>query len=80
MYEYKMVQVPPSIEVKASKHNGQEAAVYLETIANQYAAEGWEFYRIDSVGVQVQAGCFDALAGRKASNSTYYVISFRRPR
>lgn len=80
MYEYKMVQVPPNIEVKASKHKGNEAAVYLESIANQYAEQGWEFYRVDTVGVAVQVGCFDALAGKKATNSAYYVITFRKPR
>lgn len=80
MYYYKMVQVPPTIEVKASKHRGNEAAVYLQSIANEEAEEGWEFYRIDSIGVQVKAGCFDALMGKKASNTSYYVITFRRPR
>lgn len=80
MYQYKMVQVPPNIAVKASNHKGNEAAVYLESIANQYAEQGWEFYRVDSVGVQVQVGCFDALRGKKESMETYYVITFRKPR
>lgn len=80
MYRYKMVQVPPNIEVKASLHKGNEAAAYLETIANQFAEEGWEFYRIDTIGVAVKAGCFDALAGKKDSLSNYYVITFRQPR
>ncbi|WKN21482.1 hypothetical protein [Azotobacter vinelandii] len=80
MYQYKMVQVPPNIEVKANKHQGNEAALYLESIANRYAEEGWEFYRVDSVGVQVQVGCFDALMGKRASVNTYYVITFRKPR
>ena len=80
MYVYKMVQVPPNIEVKANKHRGNEAAVYLETVVNEYASEGWEFYRIDSIGVSVKAGCFDALKGKKDSMASYYVISFRKPR
>lgn len=79
MYVYKMVQVPPNIEVRASSHKGNEAALYLQTIANEYAEDGWEFYRIDSIGVQVQAGCFEALMGKKASNASYYVITFRKP-
>lgn len=80
MYVYKMVQVPPNIEVKANKHRGNEAAVYLETVVNDYASEGWEFYRIDSIGVSVKAGCFDALKGHKDSMASYYVISFRKPK
>lgn len=35
MYHYKMVQVPPNIQVQASKEKGNEAAVYLQSIANK---------------------------------------------
>lgn len=80
MYQYKMVQVPPNIQVQASKHKGNEAAMYLQGIANEYAEDDWEFYRIDTIGVQVSVGCFDALRGKKASNASYYVITFRKPR
>lgn len=80
MYIYKMVQVPPNIEVRAKEHRGNEAAVYLENVVNSYAEDGWEFYRIDTVGVSVKAGCFDALLGKKNMLSSYYVISLRKPR
>lgn len=78
MYEYKMVQIPPNISVQMKKHRGNEAAAYLETIVNEYAAEGWEFHRVDSIGVEVQPGCFGGLGGAKAGMTSYYVISFRR--
>jgi hypothetical protein len=59
-------------------HKGNEAAAYLESVVNKYANEGWEFQRVDSIGVQVQPGCFDALRGKKAVDSSYYVITFRK--
>ncbi len=77
MYEYKMVQIPPNIAVQMKAHKGNEAAAYLESVVNEYASKGWEFHRIDSIGVELQPGCFDALFGKKTENSTYYVISFR---
>lgn len=80
MYQYKMVQIPPGIAVRASEHRGNEAAAYLEEIVNDYAEEGWEFYRIDSMDIQVQPGCLGALFGKKGDQDTYYVITFRRPR
>ncbi|WP_445399897.1 hypothetical protein [Zobellella sp. An-6] len=80
VYEYKMVQVPPNISVEKKNHKGNEAAAYLQDIANTMANDGWEFYRIDSVGVSVQPGCFGALTGSRAEQSLYYVISFRRPK
>jgi len=77
MYEYKMVQVPPNISVQMKDHKGNEAAKYLEQVVNEYASEGWEFYRIDSIGVQLQPGCMGALSGKKAEERIYYVITFR---
>jgi len=78
MYEYKMVQVPPNISVGAKAHKGNEAAMYLQNVVNECASLGWEFYRIDSFGVNIQPGCFDALSGKRAEQNLYYVITFRK--
>ena len=43
MYSCKMVRIPPNIEVEQKDHSGNEAAAYLEGVAKQYAADGWEF-------------------------------------
>ena len=51
--KYKMIQVPPTISVKEKEHKGTEAAVYLESVVNQMAAQGWQFYRVDSIGVEL---------------------------
>ena len=77
-YIYKMVQIPPAISVKEKSHKGNEAAIYLEQVINQMAEQDWEFYRIDSVGVQVEPGCLSSLFGQKTVETTYYVISFRK--
>lgn len=79
MYQYKMVQVPPNIEVSADKHKGNEAAVYLEGIVNSNARDGWEFYRVDGIGVNVKPGCLAGLLGQKEVLTTYHVVSFRKP-
>ena len=78
MYDYFMVQVPPNIRVV--KSSGNDAAAYLQGIANQYAAQGWEFYRVDTVGVVVAPGCLASLLGAKSSDLTYYVVTFRKPK
>lgn len=77
MYKYKMIQIPPNISVQMKAHKGNEAAAYLESVVNEYASQGWEFYRVDSIGVELQPGCFSALGGKKAESSVYYVITFR---
>lgn len=79
-YEYKMLQIPPTIVVKAHEHRGNEAAYYLQSISNQEAQQGWEFYRVDTVGVVTQPGCLGVLLGQKQTMIEYYVVTFRRQR
>ena len=79
-YEYKMIQIPPTISVQASQHKGNEAAQYMEAIANSHAEQGWEFYRVDTLSVSIPPGCLAALFGDKGSQSQYYVMTFRRRR
>lgn len=78
-YTYKMVQVPPTILVKQKEHRGNEAAVYLQTVVSEHAEQGWEFQRVDAIGVQVQPGCLASLLGQRTSEVTYYVVTLRRP-
>lgn len=75
-FEYKMVQIPPTIVIREQK--GSEAAAYLESLVNRHASEGWEFYRVDPIGVRVQPGCLGALMGVRAGEAMYYVVTFRK--
>lgn len=77
-FTYKMVQIPPNVLVKGSTTQGTEAAYYLESVVNEHAAEGWEFFRVDPIGVHTQPGCLAGLLGQHASEVTYYVITFRK--
>jgi len=77
-YEYKMMQIPPTITVKAKDERGNEAAYYLQSLANEQAGQGWEFYRVDTVGVVSQPGCLASLLGAKQVMVEYYVVTFRR--
>ena len=76
-YQYKMVQIPANISVSGVER-GREAAQYLENVVNQEARQGWEFYRVDEIGVEVRPGCLMALFGQKATYTQYYVVTFRR--
>lgn len=79
MYTYKMQQVPPNISIESKGQKGNEAAAYLEAVVNEQARNGWEFHRVDPIGVQVRPGCLASLFGQKADETTYYVITFRKP-
>ena len=79
MYEYRMIQIPRTISITAKAHRGNEAAAYLEGIVNEMASDGWDFNRVDAIGVNMQPGCLGALGGARASQSVYYVVTFSRP-
>lgn len=76
-YEYKMVQLPRTFVLK--QDTGNEIAIYLQQLATQHAHHGWEFHRIDSVGVAVSPGCLAAFAGAKQTMTYYNIATFRRP-
>lgn len=78
MYTYKMVQIPPAITVKQKEAKGQEAAWYLQELVNRAAAEGWEFYRVDEVGVLATAGCMAKVFGGGNVYTNYFVVTFRK--
>ena len=77
-YEYKMVQVPPTIKVKAKEERGNEAAIYLKSLVDKHAVEGWEYYRVDTIGVLTEPGCLASLIGTKQTLIQHYVVTFRR--
>ena len=85
VYEYNMVQIPPAISVSGAEH-GTEAATYLQTLANDQAHQGWDFFRIDVIGVELRPGCLGGvlsmitggLLGGEITYTNYYVVTFRR--
>lgn len=78
LYDFKMVQLPKTFVLQ--KDTGTEIAAYLEKLSNDMNAQGWQFYRIDSVGVEVQPGCLGILTGVKQTMTYYNVVTFRRVR
>lgn len=75
-----MIQIPPTIVVREEEELGNEAADYLESLANEQALQGWEFYRVDTIGVETRPGCLASLFGARQSLEEYYVVTFRRER
>lgn len=78
-YTYKMVQIAPTLSVKEKERRGNELAKYLESVVNEYAADGWEFDRIDSFTEEIVAkpGCFSNKASLTKLRVSY-VATFRK--
>jgi hypothetical protein len=84
MPQYKMIQIPPNIKISSKKLLGntpktnEVASKYLEHVVNQEAQEGWEFQRVDTIGVAANPGCLMSLFGAKETMTYYYVITFKK--
>ena len=79
LWRYKMVQIPPNIEVQEGSTTRGVAATYLERVVEEHAAFGWEFHRVDELGVIVNPGCLTLLFGGKSELSRDFVVTFRCP-
>lgn len=77
MYQYKMVQIPRDLATKLGQ-GADLAANFLQGIVDQYAAEGWEFYRIDNLTITEKAGCLGLFLGKKDVFTSVGVICFRK--
>ncbi len=74
-YEYSMVPFPAT-----DKEIGgtTKISTHLEALANQRSAQGWEFYRVDQIGVLVPPGCLASLFRKSTEYAYSFVVTFRR--
>jgi len=74
-YKYKTVAF---MGVLKSSQGASEVASQLESLINENAAEGWEFYQLGSVNIEVKPGCLAGFLGRDSDYVRYDQIIFRR--
>jgi hypothetical protein len=83
MTVYKMVQIPPNIQnlpkstFAQTPDPSQVAAAYLEKVVSEWATQGWDFHRVDALGVTSHPGC---LTFGRPTTDLYYVITFKQER
>ena len=56
------------------------ASKQLQQVINKHSIQGWDFYSIDEINIQVTPGCLASLLGAKASFITLDQVIFRRKR
>lgn len=80
MYSHKVVPFIGVIRGGVfSKENARTVSSQLQTVVDEHVREGWEFYSIEKVGIEVQPGCLGGLLGIKATYLNFDQIIFRRP-
>jgi hypothetical protein len=59
--------------------NAQKVSEQLQAVITRYVQQGWDFYRIDKVDIQVTPGCLASLLGARVSFITFDQVIFRCP-
>ncbi len=61
-----------------SNENAQTVSAQLESVINHHSEQGWEFYSLEKVAIQVNPGCLGLLLGQKVIFVTFDQLVFRQ--
>jgi hypothetical protein len=75
--QYKVV---PFIGQSRGSLSAADVADQLERTIKRYASEGWEFYQLSDVNIEVQPGCLAGLFGAKVQYVRFDQLIFRSTR
>lgn len=78
MPQFKYHVVPFVGQVKGTVDVSQ-VSKQLEDLINHYSSQGWDFYSLENVDIEVTPGCIQGLMGAKTAYLTYNQLVFRRP-
>jgi uncharacterized Zn finger protein (UPF0148 family) len=73
-YQYHVNPFPRKIGTHSSP---EEVASYVKDLVHRFGGQGWEFFRIDHVEVDVPQGCIGALMGHDYISERRSFITFR---
>jgi hypothetical protein len=79
MYEY--LVVPFLGQLKKGVFNNADAddvSKQLQALINKHVGQGWEFYTINDVNIEVKPGCLAGLFGSSSSFISIDQVIFRK--
>lgn len=80
-FEYRVVPFVGNLRSGVfSVENATNVTSQLQEVINKNTGQGWEFYSMEKVDVQITPGCLAGLLGARVSFITFDQVIFRRPR
>ncbi len=79
MYRYRVV--PFVGEIKRgffSSDNAATVSAQLQRVIESNVNEGWEFYSVEKIGIEVKPGCLQSLMGSRVTYISFDQVVFRR--
>jgi hypothetical protein len=79
-YTYKVVPFIGTLKGGVfNVETAEKVSDQLQELIDTYTQQGWEFYRIDAVQIQIQPGCLASLFGQRTSWINFDQVIFRQP-
>jgi len=78
-YEYRVVPFLGQLKREiADMETARKVSEQLQAVIDEHSKQGWEFYRVDKVNIQIAPGCLGSLTGQRAGLITFDQVIFRR--
>ena len=61
-----------------TSQSASSVTTQLQDVINRYVSQGWDYYSMEKVNIQVTPGCLAALFGKSVEFITFDQIIFRR--
>ena len=80
-YEYLVVPFVGNLKSGVfSVENASRVSQQLQEVIDRHGSQGWDFYRIDKVNIQIKPGCLASLFGAQLFFITFDQVIFRKAR
>lgn len=78
-YRYRVVPFIGTIKSGFfSSDNAETVSAQLQRLIERHAQQGWEFYSLEKVGIEVSPGCLGRLLGQSAAYINFDQLIFRQ--
>jgi hypothetical protein len=77
MAKFDYLVIPFMGRIKGSQSAG-EVSTQLQAVINHQAGQGWEFYQLNDVSIEVSPGCLASLLGARKAYIQLDQLIFRR--
>ena len=79
MYQYKVVPFIGQISTGLfSRDNAATVSKQLQELINQHSNQGWEFYSVEKINIEIKPGCIAGLLGRTSNFVSFDQVIFRK--
>ena len=79
MYVYTVVPFVGKVKTGFfSSDNAATVSSQLQQTIDTHVSQGWEFYSVEKIDIEIQPGCLSSLLGAKVSYISFDQVIFRK--